>query len=229
MKRTLIIILLIYSHNSFSQSPDPNLLQIWYLHNRFSSDDNITHPISAINPPISPYILFTEELNISGQGNCNTYNGTFELPYPGFLRFHNFTSTTNPCAPSNEDLFESSFFGIMQNDQEYQFDLFGEGDNMRLVLFSPIFAVYVFYKYPLLTRDFILEQSFVYPNPVSSKLFISSPGNIIDEVEIINSLGQSIKKSNNNNIIDTSDFSKGVYFIRLISGNKSVVKKIIKS
>ena len=44
-----------------------------------------------------------------------------------------------------------------------------------------------------------------------------------------NRIQSSIKKSNNNNVIDTSDFSKGVYFIRLISGNKSVVKKIIKS
>ena len=228
MKTILTFILLIYSCNSFSQSPNPNLFQTWYLHDRFSSDDNIHHPISVINPPISPYILFTEGLNISGQGACNIFSGTFELPYPNILQFHNFTSTTNQCAPSNEDLFESGFFGIMQNDQQYQFNFFGEGNDMGLVLFSPIFATYVFYKYPLQTEDFNLEHSVLYPNPVNSKLFISSPGNIIDEVEISNSLGQNIKKSNNN-IIDISDLSSGVYFIRLISGSKAVVKKIIKN
>ena len=69
-----------------------------------------------------------------------------------------------------------------------------------------------------------------FPNPVSNQLKISS--NIeISKVEIYNILGQKNSFSNiNNNTIDFSSFSKGVYMIKVYNGKNIVsTQKIIKN
>ncbi|MBS1650998.1 MAG: T9SS type A sorting domain-containing protein [Bacteroidetes bacterium] len=78
----------------------------------------------------------------------------------------------------------------------------------------------------------------IYPNPSNSDVYLNYTNKIDDvknsKIEICNSLGQvifstSIKAENQMQKIDISEFTKGVYFINLITNNKIVcVKKLTK-
>ena len=67
----------------------------------------------------------------------------------------------------------------------------------------------------------------IYPNPVSSVLYLES-----DNPEIIIQLysvdGRLIYEQINGNAIDVSTFSKGIYFLKIKTGDSEQIKKIIK-
>ncbi|MBP1644512.1 MAG: hypothetical protein H6Q16_87 [Bacteroidetes bacterium] len=70
----------------------------------------------------------------------------------------------------------------------------------------------------------------LYPNPASKELNISSE-NIINSIEVFNSLGQSIyqeKAKSKEETIDISSFSKGVYIIGVSTDKGYIRKKLIK-
>jgi hypothetical protein len=66
----------------------------------------------------------------------------------------------------------------------------------------------------------------VYPNPAFTELNISIPFNTKFGIEIFNTIGASVFKTENQNKIDVNKFPKGIYFINILFGNKSVTKKI---
>lgn len=73
---------------------------------------------------------------------------------------------------------------------------------------------------------------FIYPNPATSKLFISANNGIeIKDVKIYNQIGQIVMDKKEFNIsIDISSLNQGIYFIEIISDNlifkdKLVIKK----
>ncbi len=72
----------------------------------------------------------------------------------------------------------------------------------------------------------------VYPNPANDYLNIEiSDANNYCFVEISNIVGSVLKSSrlnNNQNIIDISDLSKGVYFVHVTIGESKITNKIIK-
>jgi stress response protein SCP2 len=71
----------------------------------------------------------------------------------------------------------------------------------------------------------------VFPNPVSNELIIESEGNNVRlNFEILNAIGQVIFKGNlvEKTTVQTSDFTPGVYLIKLENGKTFEFKKIIK-
>ena len=78
-------------------------------------------------------------------------------------------------------------------------------------------------------RNILGESEFtIYPNPVNGKLYIESEKEI--NIEISNSFGQIIfqeKISSQKNEIDVSRLVRGIYFVKIITGENSVVRKII--
>jgi len=71
----------------------------------------------------------------------------------------------------------------------------------------------------------------VYPNPVSNELTIEIEGNSCEtEIEIINSIGQTVYKGNveNQTTIQTGSFAPGLYLIRFENNATLEFKKIIK-
>ena len=227
MKYLATLISIIYSLNCFSQTPNPDLLQTWYLYDYYSTDDNIHHPISDITPFISPYVTFTETLSFNGVGACNTFSGTFSSPFDNVLLFNNFSSTLLICSSASHNSFEAGFFSFMQSGGQYYIS--GAGNNMNLIISNPIFINYVFRNYPLSTQNFNLNQIVLYPNPADSTIFVDSQNNLVDKIEIFNSLGQTVKTINAGfDIINISDFASGIYLMKLYSGNKIVSKKFIK-
>ena len=225
----MILISIIYSISCLSQNLNTDLFQTWYLSDYYSTDDNIHHPISAINPPLSPYVTFTntKTLSFDGKGACNYFNGNFSFPSDDVLLFSDFSGTLSFCNSSDHISLENAFFSLMQSGGQYSIS--GEGDNMTLVISLPIFVNYVFGNSQLHSPNFDLKQAVVYPNPVDSKLFIDSQKNVIDKIEIYNSVGQTVKTINIGfDIINMSDCTSGIYLIKLHSEDKTAFKKILK-
>ncbi len=87
---------------------------------------------------------------------------------------------------------------------------------------------------PLISLDDISLQDnsiTLYPNPANSNVNISSE-NVINSIEIFNSLGQSVYKSNvksREKVIDINSLSKGVYVIGVNTEKGYIKKKLIKN
>ena len=79
------------------------------------------------------------------------------------------------------------------------------------------------------TQDVFAANFSVYPNPVNSEINISSV-KTIEKAEIFNLIGKRVisTTSLNNNSIDVSSLAKGVYILKLVSGDIVGTRKIIK-
>lgn len=82
----------------------------------------------------------------------------------------------------------------------------------------------------LSTESFTTNNLFVYPNPTSDRLYFNTTVDIsLDKVEIYDTIGKRILTSQiNNNSVDISQLTSGVYFVKIYSGESQVTKKIIK-
>ncbi len=77
--------------------------------------------------------------------------------------------------------------------------------------------------------DNLAELTQIYPNPVSERLEISIPSNVkINNVALFDLLGKNTGVILNNNFMDTSNLSTGVYFLNIKTDVGEITKKIIK-
>ncbi len=86
----------------------------------------------------------------------------------------------------------------------------------------------------LSTSDFGLNSISIYPNPTKDVLNISIPAELGTNVsyEVYNYLGQNVMKStssNSNFMVNTSNFSTGVYFIKLQTESGAKTFRFIKN
>ena len=75
------------------------------------------------------------------------------------------------------------------------------------------------------------KKSIIYPNPVSSKIYIQSDINIAEStIKILNILGQEvfIQRANNNTELDVSALKNGMYFLSIFSNNQLYAETFIK-
>jgi len=79
----------------------------------------------------------------------------------------------------------------------------------------------------LSTNDFVSESFDVYPNPASEVLNIRMKNNLsLEKAIIYNNAGQIVKIAQQNTI-DVSTFSPGVYFVEITTNQGKAVKKVI--
>lgn len=76
----------------------------------------------------------------------------------------------------------------------------------------------------------LLSEIKIYPNPVAHTLFVESLlNNPINKVEIYDAIGKKILTSElNNNAVNISHLTSGVYFVKVYSGESQITRKIIK-
>jgi guanyl-specific ribonuclease Sa len=80
------------------------------------------------------------------------------------------------------------------------------------------------------TTDFVLKDFTYYPNPVKN-IFTISNTSLIDEVSLISIKGETVLTKKINNLhyeIDLSNFTKGVYFIKVKAEGAEKTVKLIK-
>jgi hypothetical protein len=80
------------------------------------------------------------------------------------------------------------------------------------------------------TNTFLKNKVNIYPNPTKGTITIASVENTtIDKIEIVDFLGKIVSvKTENTSQIDISEFSNGVYILKIHSGESTFEKKIIK-
>ncbi|MFZ4476610.1 MAG: T9SS type A sorting domain-containing protein [Saprospiraceae bacterium] len=78
-----------------------------------------------------------------------------------------------------------------------------------------------------LTNVDVQNQLTVFPNPTTTELNISFPSTNNFKIEIINTIGVTVLESQNQNKIDVSQLSKGVYFIKAVDNKTIYTQKII--
>ena len=70
----------------------------------------------------------------------------------------------------------------------------------------------------------------IYPNPASSLITIETNSNEHKTIELTDALGQIIRTINtaeNNTNLNIEDVSAGIYFVKIIVNNNSIIKKIV--
>lgn len=84
---------------------------------------------------------------------------------------------------------------------------------------------------PLAITDQTFENDLLlYPNPAGEELYLKWNNTNNISVTIFNSIGQELSTfflSIDRNIIDLSELQKGLYFLKIIDGNKTGIKKLI--
>ena len=82
--------------------------------------------------------------------------------------------------------------------------------------------------------NFVVRTSFynidVYPNPASNVINVRSEFTI-DNLSIFDLMGRTVKQQISNNkefSLDVSELAKGIYLVKLTSGEKEAVTKFIK-
>ena len=228
MKKTLLIVLTcFFSLQSFAQDPDPELFRTWYLHIILATDLDTEYDISEINPAIHPFITFSENLDFTGEGACNTFNGNYDHIGTNVMNAISFNSTDSDCGIQIHNSFENSYFGFMQGEFWYYID--PDSDGLILSLGNPLMGYATFKDYPLSILDFTLNNIAIYPNPVSDQLNIYSENVVIETVAIYSMNGKKVvEELTETNSIDVSTLSKGIYFIEVSSEYGKTVKKFIK-
>ena len=68
----------------------------------------------------------------------------------------------------------------------------------------------------------------IYPNPATNELNLNISLNDINEVSICNLLGQVLIKSQNQNRIDISNLTNGIYLIKITQGQSKYTHKFVK-
>lgn len=88
--------------------------------------------------------------------------------------------------------------------------------------------VRVYQTNPLSIDDNILSDIKVYPNPVNTKINISTQLNI-DKVDLYDITGKLILTTNKpkSNVIDVSAITNGMYLLKIYSGERSSTKKVV--
>ncbi|GGG44158.1 T9SS type A sorting domain-containing protein [Bizionia arctica] len=229
MKQLLLSISVICFTNCFAQEPNPDLFQTWYLYSVMASDGTpAPYVVSEIEPTITPTLTILEDLTFYGTGACNTFNGTFNLPYPDNLETDQFSNTTDDCGIESHNNFENEYFDFIQLIGSGYY-LSTEDNGMELKLNTPVFGQAVFKNFPLNITKFELHQIDIYPNPISSLIHLKSQNSHIIKIELFNSIGQTIKTIENNfDTIDLSDLSNGFYIMKIDSKFGTINKRIIK-
>ena len=231
MKKTLLILLIgFFSFQSLAQ--DPELFKTWYLSEMWV-DLGDTSLVIDVDPPISPNFTLESSLEYYGDVACNGYFGAFTYNnQTDNFTIENFVTTLAICDYDSHNDFEGQYFNYfdgLSNTIDYY--IFEYGNEQTLTLeFIPGFEL-VYQNTPLLSIDGFQKNSIrIYPNPVSNTLYISSEKNMIERIVVYSISGKIVLKrnGNQNNSIDVSSLSKGMYFIELYSTKGKTVKKFMK-
>jgi endonuclease I len=156
----------------------------------------------------------------------------YEDNIASFNAFDMFNGTSN-------QVFNTTFFNILyqwhtqdpvsQREQDRNDAIFTRQNNRNPFIDYPEYVQSIWSSL-LSTHDFVAIDLKIFPNPVKDDfIYVSSTQDL--DVVIYNILGNTIAKkhiSPNNDKVDVSSLSKGIYLIKLSSENGSVTKKLIK-
>ncbi len=231
MKYFILFILTFSSINFFPQESSNDLFQKWYLHSLYF--ENPEHFIvSEISPSVAPSLLIMDNLDFSGAGSCNTFEGKFKFTNPdNSLETNQFLSTNTNCEFEIHNRLESVYFDLLQS-LYIDYKITNENDHLVLEMNNAVFVTAIFKnkieRLSLPNFESDLNQIKIYSTKDKSSITIESEKVSISRAEIYNINGQNFKIIEDmleNNY--TIDLPKGFYLIKLFSSKGNITKKIL--
>ena len=230
MKNILLLFFFcFFSLVTFGQSGA--LYNYWYLTNYMIDGESFS--VSDVNPNIIPTLYINGDLGISGVGACNDFSGYFSYDdVNDLLTLNGFSTNQNQCDSQEQTDFETDYFNFLADNATFSYStIFGSnGEYLNLEL-SPE-TIFYYQDYPIFSvNDIDFSKTYIYPNPTNNNLYISTDNTTIDSVSVYSISGKQILKQPDiqNNKVDVSRLSEGIYFIEIYSEGKKIVKKFIKS
>lgn len=190
---------LFHEYNSF----ETYLLGIDYLHNH-TAIVRTANPITYITPDDARFFI------IHGGADCVVPT------YQSKLLDSMLTVAGTPA-----DTF------IISEEQTHGSPYFT--DYLRTPLYNKFFLKHLSIPCSITgISETIFQNISVFPNPATTEIKINFPSSNNFTTEIINTYGETVLKTQNQNTINISELPCGVYFLKLISANKFYTQKFIK-
>ena len=223
--------------NKFYNAPPLQLVENeWYLHDLII--DGVSHSMPS-NNCISDVQLTLSDNNYSFATQVVSFlyaSALFDYTnslYYSYEYVTNYSMVYCNYPPGPIDAFTDLYIGAFYHNNipsgPFNYNITDEGSIKKLTITNPQNNQAIYNNFPLSIDETNYYNVKIYPNPTNDYINVENNSNIIIEnVEVINILGQNIFTTNDN-IIDLKNFENGVYNIR-ITLNKGVVlnKKIIK-
>lgn len=160
-------------------------------------------------------------INFGSYSSLSSDGTKIAIGYPYGYTIKNYTFNNNSWTQRGVDVstWRSSNFGE-------SIALSADGDTFIGASPKAFPRVYSFNTTLSVEKKLVEKQTYIYPNPVKSHIFISSKLELKNSI-IFNSLGRKLLETKQNKI-DISTFSKGLYLVKIITDKSFVTKKIIK-
>ncbi len=143
---------------------------------------------------------------------------------------HALTFTPTLEGWNSYDIKMSQFLSLTSKNHIAQLIFVGTPTGSGVVYIDNVY----FYTTTVGVTDYNLVKSNIYPNPANNDLtVITNTSNTESNIEIINSIGQTIyttkiPQGQNSIHINLTDYSAGIYYIKIQNTEMNVVKKLIK-
>jgi hypothetical protein len=166
---------------------------------------------------------------------CDILSGTLDFN-SGPFTFVSHELTTLGCTDQENITFQSQYlenFYVANINNSFSYGIIKDPGSYELIIFLPNGSQALYSSELLSNSDLSLANLNVYPNPTEKYIYL--PNNWaqleIDLIFIYDSSGNIIFELNdifNTNMIDVSEFSNGLYFLKVINrkGNVRLVKFI---
>lgn len=232
MKKIYTTILVLLVSYSIQAQDDPNLLGQWFLHYIETNGSTIYVP-NGSTLPITFSSLDPDPFaeNAVGNGTCNEFFGKYELSNGNTsLDIVRLPQTLVIC---DGDTFEPVYFGILGNNSTNFFDYTINLTDETLTMIDLLGEKLVYGRQVLSTKgnETFSNSIKIYPNPAKNKLFISGASiNAKTTYTVYDLVGKTIisESSLQQDHIDVTTLSTGVYFLKIKSNGKFSMKKFIK-
>lgn len=225
----LLIFFSFFGLVSFGQSGA--LYNDWHLTSYMIDGENFS--VLNINPIISPSLIFSGDLDISGIGACNDFNGNFSYDdVNDLLILNSFSASQNQCDSQEQTDFETDYFNFLTINATFSYSTLWDSNGEYLELELNPGTIFYYRDYPLFSVDDIkFSKATIYPNPTSNYLYISTDNITVDSILVYSITGKQIlnQATIQNNMVDVSSLSEGIYFIEIYSEGNKIIRKFIKN
>ncbi len=222
----------IYTDQFFHQY----IFNTWFLNYLIIDDEYVFVPQNSES--FNPSVIFIETLitsqgDYSGDSGCNLFDGN--MSYNASNRELTLLSNTisnNNCSVNENTIFEGLYRDFLLENQPQTFSyILYIIKGVRILTLGNQDGNWAVYGDELLSiTDFSLNKVTIYPNPVSTKLNISSKNTLIENITVYSVLGEKVMEltAKGINSIDVSSLSEGLYFLEINTPEGRNIQKFIK-
>lgn len=237
MKKIQFILAFLFSTLSFSQSE--SLIDVTWICTdivingdtiQAPNNDEVTYVVLEMIDDANPdTVNFTTNV-------CNTLSSShssvvYNDPESSFI-IPELAQTLILCAYSQNQSFEMSYFNFFYGNinSSLFYNINNNNEVTSLTITAPNGDIANYEKFILKIDENTLSEIEIYPNPTTEVININPKIDTISKIEIYSISGQIIKSINNPNFtIDVSDFSKGLYFLKIYDTENFTTKRFVKN